>query len=573
MQVARERVRSTAALEATIVGVIILTVVVAFLPTFRNGFVIWDDDLNFTNNTAYRGLGTTQISWMFTTLTGGHYQPLAWLTLGLDYSLWGMDARGYHATSLLLHVANAVCCYFLIRALLEAATPPTNGVRHRRRDRRPASWHDDPARVRIAAAFGALVFALHPLRVESVAWVSERRDVLSGLFLLLTVLAYLRAHAPAIPSRTRRRLILLSLACFVASLLSKAWGMTLPVVLLILDLYPLRRRARGEPLRAIVVEKLPYAVLAAAAAAMALGAQSLMPQMRTLAEHGIVARLAQAAYGLLFYPWTTLVPLRLSPAYLLEMPLDPTAPRYVVSAVIVAAIAAAAIVVGRRLPWALAALGCYVVTVSPVLGLAQTGPQLVADRYSYLATIPFAVLAAAAFAVTSVGRERAVGLVAALTLVVLATLTFQQTRIWHDSVTLWTHTLAIDPDNYIAWGNRGWARQLDGDLAGAIDDYNGAIAANPRYALAYYDRGSARDERGELDAALADYDRAIDLDPRDARALNNRGYVREREGDLAAAIGDYRRALEVAPPDFVHRRLVEGNLTRAGAALAASRLH
>src|SRR5207247_358874 len=220
---------------------IALVVIACFLPTLRNDFVLWDDDLNFTDNPSYRGLSWPHLRWMFTTVLGGHYQPLSWVTLGLDYTLWGLDPTGYHLTSLLLHAANAVLCYRLVRALLARAF-----------DRASAPG---PA----AAAAGALFFAIHPLRVESVAWASERRDVLSGLFYLATVLAYVRMAA-AERTGGARRWYLVSLACFVLSLLSKAWGMTLPIVLVLLDVYPLRRPPR-------LLEQAPYAVLALGAAA------------------------------------------------------------------------------------------------------------------------------------------------------------------------------------------------------------------------------------------------------------------------------------------------------------------
>src|SRR5213594_2560684 len=140
-----------------------LVAVACFLPTLRNDFVLWDDDLNFTDNPSYRGLSWRQLRWMFTTVHGGHYQPLSWLTLGLDYALWGMNPAGYHLTSVLLHATNAVLAYALVRTVLRCAGAPAAGLR-------------------AAAAAGALTFAIHPLRVESVAWVTERRDVLCGVF-------------------------------------------------------------------------------------------------------------------------------------------------------------------------------------------------------------------------------------------------------------------------------------------------------------------------------------------------------------------------------------------------------
>ena len=227
---------------------LILAVFAAFLPSLGNDFVAWDDDLNFTENPRYRGLSAAHLRWMLTTLHGGHYQPISWITLGLDYVLWGMNPVGYHLTNLVIHAANAVLCYHVIRVLLARTS--------RARD----------ADVRLAAAAGALFFAIHPLRVESVAWASERRDVLSGFFFLLAVLGYVRMQDGA-----RARWFVLSLVAFLLSLLSKAWGITLPVVLLALDWYPLRRRLRGR----MLLEKVPYALIALAFGVLAFRARSL----------------------------------------------------------------------------------------------------------------------------------------------------------------------------------------------------------------------------------------------------------------------------------------------------------
>src|SRR6266566_1563356 len=370
---------------------IALVVIACFLPTLRNDFVLWDDDLNFTDNPSYRGLSWRQLRWMFTTVHGGHYQPLSWVTLGLDYTLWGMNPAGYHLTSVLLHAANAVLFYHVVLALLRRAAV------------------SGPALVlEGAAAVGALFFAIHPLRVESVAWASERRDVL----------AYLRM-AEEEGSGRARRWYLVSLACFVLSLLSQAWGITLPVVLLALDVFPLRRAPR-------LLEKAPYAALALGAAALAFVAQQHQPAMRTLAQHGALQRTAQAAYGLSFYLWKTVAPWRLSPAYLLEGRLDPAAPRYLLSFVAVAGITALLVFARRRWPSGLVAWACYAAIVSPVLGFVQTGPQIAADRYTYLACLPWAVLVAAAVRRAALGHGRLAWTASAAALLVLGLLTIGQ---------------------------------------------------------------------------------------------------------------------------------------------------
>src|SRR2546426_4295088 len=201
---------------------VVLFTLTAFLPTLQNQFVNWDDHENFLDNPHYRGLGWTHLRWMWTTHLG-HYIPLTWMTLGLDYLLWGMNPFGYHLTSLLLHAANAVVFFFVVRRILTLALPSPAERGHA---------------LTVSAGFAALVFAIHPLRVESVAWATERRDVLSGLFYLLTILLYLRASERG---ERGRGWYWGTVGLFACALLSKAVAVSVPVVLLILDVYPLRR--------------------------------------------------------------------------------------------------------------------------------------------------------------------------------------------------------------------------------------------------------------------------------------------------------------------------------------------
>ena len=569
--------RRSWAAPALVVGVAVLAV---FAPALRNGFVLWDDDLNLTENPRFRGLSPRHLAWMFSTVHGGHYQPLTWLTFGVDHALWGMDPAGYHLTSIVLHACAAVLCAMLIAALLEPIDP------------RPSPG---------AVLAGALFFAVHPLRVEAVAWASERRDVLSGLFYLATVLAYVRFVRARQAGRPWSGWLAMSLVCFVLSLLAEAWGMTLPVVLLILDAYPLGRLSSTstESRARVLAEKLPWAVLALGTAIVAFVAQRRVPAMRPLAEHGVLERVAQAAYGLCFYVAKTIVPLALSPAYLLEPKLDPSRPLYLGCLIAVLAVTTAGVLLRHRAPWVLASWLCYVAVVSPVLGFVQTGPQIAADRYSYVACVPWVVLLAAGLQAIiarprSLTRTAGLGAIASV-LVVLAVLAFQQTRTWKDSETLWTHVLRVDPTNHIAYTNRGWARQAAGDAAGALADYDAAlrafpgyfvaltdrgvlrqsrgdlegaladydaaIAANPRHCDAWFSRGTARHARGDVAGALEDYDRAVSCAPDDPRYVNNRGWARQAHGDLAGAAADYTRALELTPSGMPGREMIERNLS------------
>src|SRR5881396_2679307 len=251
----------------------------AFLPTLQNQFVAWDDGKNLLNNYHYRGLGWTHLRWMWTTHLG-HYIPLTWMTFGLDYLLWGMNPVGYHLTNLLLHAANAAVFYLVARRILGLALPG------------PAQRGN--VGLAASAAFAALLFAIHPLRVESVAWATERRDVLSGLFYLLALLVYLRAGEQGERGRSG---YWASVGLFVCALLSKSMAVSLPVVLLILDVYPLRRLggARGwwgEPARRIYLEKIPFVLLALAASGGAFIPQIEGRNMPSLDELSVLGRLA-----------------------------------------------------------------------------------------------------------------------------------------------------------------------------------------------------------------------------------------------------------------------------------------
>jgi protein O-mannosyl-transferase len=515
---------------------IAIAVLVSFAPALWSGFVNWDDEQNFLNNHHYRGLGLSNLRWMFTTTHAGPYQPLSWLTLGLDYTLWRMHPAGYHLTSLLLHALNAVLLFHVIAVFLRRAGAPA-----------------DAAARSFACVAGALFFAIHPLRVESVAWITERRDVLSGAFYLLTVLAYLQ-------DRPRR-----ALAFFVLGLLSKASGMTLPVVLMILDVYPLRR----TDLRRAAIEKTPFVLFAAAAALLAVLAQHHAGTMQELSRHGIASRIVQSAYALSFYAWKTLVPLDLSPLYLLRLPLDPLAPRYLLPALAAVAITLAAVLLRRRWPWALAAWASYVILVSPVLGLVQTGPQLAADRYTYLPSLPFAVLAAAGLLRVAANRAAMAGF--GLVLLLLGGLTFQQTRVWHDGLTLWNRVLSLDPANPIACNNRGNMRRPKGDLSGARADYDEAIRLRPTYAEAYNNRGNLRQEQGDVTGALEDYAAAIRHDPSYVLTWHNRGNLHLTQGRWTNAIADYTQSLDLDPLDaetYLNRANARSNVGDAAGAIA-----
>ena len=512
---------------------IALVTVAAFLPVLQNQFVSWDDDENFLDNPHYRGLGWSQLHWMWTTHQG-HYIPLTWMTLGLDYLLWGMNPFGYHLTSLLLHAANAVAFFFVVRRILKRALPSPSERGHA---------------LAVSAGFAALVFAIHPLRVESVAWVTERRDVLSGLFYLSAILVYLRACERGARGRGW---YWLSVAVFGCALLSKSMVVNLPVVLLILDVYPLRRLGGfvgwwSEPARRIYVEKIPFVLLAAAASAVAVMAQLSKSAMIPVAHLSALGRLAVSAYGLSFYLWKMVVPLNLSPLYMRPPTVDPEAPPFILSYGLVLAITAIVLALRRRMPGLPAAWAAYVVVLLPVLGIFQSGSQIAADRYTYLAGLGWAILAGAGLlacrhATRFLIRGSAVGV-----LVGLGVLTWNQVHVWHDSEKLWTHALAIDPKSSVAHSNLGSALIAQGKPAEASEHFREALRINPNDADDHTNLGMALARQGKLVEASEHYQQALRIKPTSADAHNNWGTLLARQGKLAAAIEHYQQVLQIKP--------------------------
>ena len=505
-------------------ALVALATFIVFLPALRNGFVAWDDDKNFLTNPDYRGLGLSQLHWMWTTFHLGHYVPLSWMTLGLDYELWGMDPIGYHLTSQLLHAANAVLVYFLARRLLSSSLDA--GLRS--------------TTITFAAAVAGLLFAIHPLRVESVVWITERRDVLSGFFGLLTVLLYLRAMDA---SETRKRWYAASVAAFICALFSKAIAITIPVVLLILNFYPMRRLGgrrgwRSQDARRVYFELTPFVLLATTIALLSIVALEPPPQL------SLQAKLAVSAYSLGFYLLKTLIPTNLSPVYEMPQHIDATAPRFLLSYAIVGAFIGATWIPRRRWPGAAAACLAFLAVILPMLGVIQNGPQIAADRYTYHAAPALAILAGGGlvWAERSVGSLTTRWLVSGL-LVALGTLTWRQTHVWHDSEMLWTRVLALDDNSSV--GHVGWANLLlKKDRVDEAEAHaTRAVAIAPDYAQAHNDLGVALARRGKLDEAANEYLRALSIEPANDEARSNLGVVTARLGDYNHAIELFRQAL------------------------------
>ena len=504
-----------------------------FVPALGASFVSWDDEKNFLTNPHYRGLGLEQLRWMWTTFHLGHYVPLSWMTLGADYALWGMDARGYHLTNLLLHAATAVVVFFLARRLLRVTFHGRSDV---------------PENAIDAGAFiAALLFAVHPLRVESVAWVTERRDVLSGMFFFASILLYVRSREVEAATPKPRRDYWLAVALFLCALLSKATAMTLPAVLALLNVYPLRRLGgdrgwRGVEARRVYVELLPFALLAAMAALLSIIALRPPPQL------DVAQKLGVSAYGIAFYLGKTLVPARLSPLYSMPLRVDPSDARFIVGYAVVLGLAAAMWFWRRRFPGIVTALLVFVVVTLPMLGVVQNGPQIAADRYTYHAAPALALIVGGV--VVTLWRQsthRLVSLAAVVAIAALGVATWNQTTIWHDSLSLWSRALELDDDAPIAHSAYATLMLSSGRLDEAMAHSERAVALAPDYPEAYNNLGVALSRRGQYADALEQFQRALALEPKNDEAYNNLGIVTVLQGDIPHAIEYYRRSLELNP--------------------------
>ncbi|HEX9125657.1 MAG TPA: tetratricopeptide repeat protein [Methylomirabilota bacterium] len=508
---------------------------VTFLPALRADFVNWDDYDNVVKNPGVHGLGRSQLEWMWTGTVLGHWIPMTWMSFGLNYALGGLQPRGYHLLNLLLHAATATLFFFIGRRLLSAA----------------GAANTEPA-LSVGAACAALLFAVHPLRVESVVWVTERKDVLCGLFFMLAVLAYLRAVEG---STLRRGFMYASLAAFAAALLSKAAAMPLPAVLLLADVYPLRRvRALGW--RRCLLEKLPWAAVAAIGGGVALMVVLRNTRVTAYETYGLGARIAMTAYTFMFYPVRWLWPVELIPLYELPLEVHLSSPRFLVPAIAFVAVSAVLVALRRVFPGGLAAWTLSVLMLLPISGIVHAGRQLAHDRYSYLSGLGFALLAGGGIArlldARARGRVSAVIVRSALAgvaavLLVLALGAWDQSKIWQDSETLWRWSVSIDPECSSCWNNLGTALLTQHRDPEAEVAFRRGFALRPRRSDLASNIAVALDGQRKYREAEDMLRLALRLEPNLTAALANLGTVYAQQDQYAESLPYYRQAFAQDP--------------------------
>ena len=535
----RPAVRPTSAPAKWVIGGLLVALTLGvFWPVSTHDFTNYDDDVYVMDNYhVRRGMTAEGAAWALTS-ADVNWHPLTWMSHMLDCQLFGLRPGPHHVVNVLLHAANTL---LLFLALARMTSAP---------------WR---------SAFVAALFAVHPLHVESVAWVAERKDVLSTCFWMLTLLAYTRYVQR--PSVARNLLVACTLAL---GLLSKPMLVTVPFVLLLLDYWPLRRLQSGS-LRRLIVEKLPLLVLVVAASAVTVIAQTQMRAVGALQVLPLSQRVANALVAYVAYLAAAVWPSGLAVFY--PHPRDTLAAWQVMgAAVLLGAISFLVMRSARSRPYLAVGWLWYVGTLVPVIGLVQVGRQAMADRYTYVPLIGIFIMVAWGVPELIAGWARsavALRTAAAATIGALAVCTVLQLGHWKNSVALFEHALAVTRNNYLAHGNLGQAFAEQGRFAEAIPHYQEALRLAPDDTVVRRNLGAALDQQGRIPEALEYLTEAVRLNPHDAKAHSNLGSVLSKLETPADFVSEFTTALRLDPySQKAHNNLGEA-LIRHGRAAEA----
>jgi len=488
----------------------------AYLSALQNGFVNFDDNVYVYKNAAISTLDWGFIKDSFFGFYYLNWHPLTMISYAVDYSLWGLDPFGYHLTNIVLHSINTFLVGILACMLLKAEGTP-----------RP------PLFTYVSVAVAALLFGLHPVHVESVAWISERKDVLSGLFFLLAIIAYIRYSSSTCKALYYSASLLFS---FLA-LISKPMAVTLPLVLLILDYYPLKR----QPSLKAIVEKIPFALLALLSTVMTLSAQTAASSFTSsLWERALVSIRAYV-----FYLKKMALPLDFAPFYPIAPLPELFSPAYLIPLLVCCALAAFC-VIKRETRIYPAVFAFYLITLVPVIGIVQISTHLAADRYMYLPSLGPFMLAGigTAWLAALFNKRRHIVLIPTLAILVsLAFVSKRQIHVWEDSISLWSHEIEQYPSVYLAYNNRAVAFTEEGHYMQAIEDLQKSINLAPDFIPAYINLGDAYRKIGRKETAAEVYSAGLQVHPDNAELLFERGLTYNNMGEFAMAAGDFTAVL------------------------------
>jgi Flp pilus assembly protein TadD len=542
---------------------LVAATLVLYNPVNRHPFVNYDDDRYVTGNAHIQhGVNWDTMSWAFSSTEQGNWHPLTWLSHALDYQLFHQNPAGHHFTSVLIHAANAILLFLFLIYATRRLGP---------------------------SLLVAVLFALHPINVESVAWVAERKNVLCTFFFFAALIAYCwYARQPD----WRRYLAFTGL--FVLGLMSKPMVITLPFVLLLLDYWPLAR-LQGNPagslpqaqLSKLIVEKLPLLVLSAASGVITMQAQRAGGAVRSIAQFSLGVRLENAAVAYAMYLWKMIWPSHLAPIY--PHPGDALAGWQVGTSALLLLAVTGVVLKFRAKRYLLTGWLWFLGTLVPVIGLVQVGDQAMADRYAYIPLVGIFVMIA--WGLADLADSKHIGLVvrvvpAACVLLALSFVTNRQLSYWSSNYDLWKHALAVTGRNFIAQDNLGGALLLLGKLDEAYLHFQAAAEINPLdpmsrsnqgaylqehrhlaeaieqnnrvitltsdpglLAATYANLGAAYRKLGEDEKARTSYDQALQLNPNQYNAYLGLGELLEKQNRPDDAISNYSKAVELQPTD------------------------
>jgi len=490
-------------------------------------FLNYDDNVYVTNNPhVASGFTGKNIIWAFTS-TGeetSNWHPVTWLSHMADVEFFGMNPRGHHLTNVAVHALSSVLLLLLLFRLTGSL------------------WQ---------SSFVAFLFALHPLHVESVAWVAERKDVLSAFFGFLALLFYAEYT-----EKRKTMPYLLSLIFFVLGLMSKPMLVTFPIIMLLLDFWPIDRYLHDEGEQGLryftgsaitlIKEKIPFLACSLLSGIMTIYAQK--EEIRSLHESSFQLRVENALIVYIRYIGKTFWPHDLAILY----PMTWSFPLWEVigSLIILLIVSLVAMRAGRQHPYLAVGWFWFLVALLPVIGLIRVGDQSMADRYTYIPSIGLFIMAAWGIpdlARTFKYRKSLLILLAGTVLIASAVLTRQQLGFWRDDISIYRHALQITADNYIIHNNLGTALDDKGDPDGALKEYREALRIKPDYINALNNLGLALAHRGDMDGAIKEYQKALRIKPDNINALNNLGLALANKGDLDGAIKEYQKALLIKP--------------------------
>ena len=516
-----------------------LEAAVIYFPVHGFDFVNYDDDVYMGARRIDEGLTARNVEWAFSTFHHSNWHPLTWLSWLTEIEVFGVRPGPMHLGNALLHAANGVLLYMALLSLTRKAVP---------------------------SALAAALFAAHPMHVESVAWISERKDVLSVFFGLLAIIAYARYA-----EHTRPLTYIATIAAFALSLLAKPMLVTLPLVLLLLDFWPTERYTTYRWSR-LALEKAPLFAMSAASCVVTWMAQSAGGAIKTVETFPLWLRLSTASVGYLNYVAKTFAPVNLAAFY--PHPSDGlNFTAAVLAAGVVAIVSLNAWVYRERSGYVFTGWFWFVGALAPVIGIVQVGEQAIADRYSYWPHIGlFVALTFGIYAIAIENRssvaQNCTYTVCAACIVTLGVLASIQTRVWKDSETLWRHVLAVTENNYVAHANLGHAL-LATDPDEAEREFEAALAIRPDHFESLIDIANIWLERGETEQAIAAYLEAAERFPGAYLAYANFGGALEKAGRRGEAIEAYKNALNRAPADIETRvrladaLLADGNFEHA----------